>query len=142
MTRPAAVTRAADPHHPIRPTAAFSSPRRTLTGSGEALRIELPAPWTDHVELVAEALAGFEVDDEVRAPGTGPVAFGALPFEDERGGAERDGATTRSGGSVEREDVEGDGDSGVATPFGLNRRLHGDTLERPPLEPPISYIAL
>jgi len=85
VTRPAAVTRAADPHHPIRPTDAFSSPRRTLTGSGEALRIELPAPWTDHVELVAEALAGFEVDDEVRAPGTGPVAFGALPFDRDAG---------------------------------------------------------
>ena len=37
------------------------------------------------MELVAEALAGFEVDDEVRAPGTGPVAFGALPFDRDAG---------------------------------------------------------
>ena len=48
-------------------------------------RIDLPAPWPDHVGLVAEALAGIRRDDEVDAPGTGPVAFGALPFDRSRG---------------------------------------------------------
>lgn len=45
-----------------------------FAGRGEALRI----PSTDDV---AAALAGIEVDDEVGLPGTGPVAFGALPFQ-------------------------------------------------------------
>jgi menaquinone-specific isochorismate synthase len=60
---------------------AFHSPRRELWGTGEALRIELPAPWTDHVHLVSEALAAIDRDDAVRTPGSGPVAFGALPFD-------------------------------------------------------------
>ncbi len=81
-----AVTRGADtPSHPFGATVAFSSPRRSLSGHGEALRIDLPAPWPDHVGLVAEALAGIRRDDEVDAPGTGPVAFGALPFDRSRG---------------------------------------------------------
>lgn len=60
---------------------AFHSPRRELWGTGEALRIELPAPWTDHVHRVSEALAAIDRDDAVRTPGSGPVAFGALPFD-------------------------------------------------------------
>lgn len=60
---------------------AFCSPRRALWGVGEALRIEIPAPWIENVDLVARVLAGFRVEDEVRAPGTGPVAFGSLPFD-------------------------------------------------------------
>ncbi len=63
------------------PPTAFHSPRRELWGSGEALRIDLPAPWPDHVGLVAEALESITTDDEVRTPGSGPVAFGALPFD-------------------------------------------------------------
>jgi menaquinone-specific isochorismate synthase len=43
-----------------------------LAGRGVAARIP--------VEGAAEALAAVEVDDEVRLPGTGAVAFGALPF--------------------------------------------------------------
>ncbi|MBU6215988.1 MAG: isochorismate synthase [Acidobacteria bacterium] len=61
---------------------AFRSPRRSLWGLGVALRIELPAPWTDHVGVVGRALAdlagGAPNDAE---PGTGPVAFGALPYD-------------------------------------------------------------
>lgn len=79
------VTRAADldPGAPPAgaPITAFRSPRRELWGLGEALRIELPAPWPDHVGLVGEALDAIERDDEVDSPGSGPVAFGALPFD-------------------------------------------------------------
>jgi menaquinone-specific isochorismate synthase len=52
-----------------------------MWGVGEALRIDLPAPWPDHIELVAEALDAIPTDDEVDTPGSGPVAFGALPFD-------------------------------------------------------------
>lgn len=60
---------------------AFHSPRRELWGLGEALRIDLPAPWTDHVGRVAEVLGSIPTDDQVGTPGSGPVAFGALPFD-------------------------------------------------------------
>ena len=60
---------------------AFGSPRRALWGAGVALRIDLPAPWPDHVHRVSAALSQIRDDDEVRAPGSGPVAFGALPFD-------------------------------------------------------------
>ncbi|HTO01476.1 MAG TPA: isochorismate synthase [Microthrixaceae bacterium] len=60
---------------------AFCSPRRALWGVGEAARITLPAPWIENTHLVHEALSGFEVDDQVDEPGTGPVAFGSLPFD-------------------------------------------------------------
>lgn len=60
----------------------FERERRGLAGRGEALRIDLPgsdaagaaAAWAAAVERI-------EVDDEVGVPGTGPVAFGALPFD-------------------------------------------------------------
>ena len=83
-----AVTRAAhgDPGEP--PSApqlsAFRSPRRSLWGTGEALRIVVPGPWPDHVGAVTEALAAIEVDDDICEPGTGPVALGALPFDRDR----------------------------------------------------------
>lgn len=60
---------------------AFTSPRRTLWGLGEALRIEIPAPWSDNIGVVGEALSRFDLADEVALPGTGPVAFGSLPFD-------------------------------------------------------------
>ncbi len=63
------------------PVTAFRSPRRELWGLGEAHRIELPAPWVDHVGLVQEHLRAIETDDQVDTPGSGPVAFGALPFD-------------------------------------------------------------
>lgn len=78
-------TRAADfdPGHPPvgLQVSAFRSPRRELWGMGEALRIELPAPWPDHVARVSEELGAIASVDEVGAPGSGPVAFGALPFD-------------------------------------------------------------
>jgi menaquinone-specific isochorismate synthase len=59
---------------------AFSSPRRSMWGQGEALRIDLPAPWPDHVDRVAEVLSSLPT--EGRGPiGSGPVAFGSLPYD-------------------------------------------------------------
>jgi menaquinone-specific isochorismate synthase len=56
-----------------------------LAGRGVALRIPLPTgPGRLAVaaELVAEALAAIDVEDEVGLPGCGPVAFAALPFDE------------------------------------------------------------
>lgn len=65
-----------------RPDVAFLSPRRELRGWGEAMRIEVPAPWTERLGVVHEALASISDDrDGVSAPGSGPVAFAALPFD-------------------------------------------------------------
>ena len=79
-----AVTTAADQDpgepHPNEEIVGFSSPRRSVWGTGCAARIHLPAPWYKNVHLVAEALSLIDTHDEVRTPGSGPVAFGALPF--------------------------------------------------------------
>ncbi|MSV49133.1 MAG: hypothetical protein F2914_08910, partial [Actinobacteria bacterium] len=79
-----AVTRLAD-HEPgqdysVENIVAFSSPRRSVWGTGTAAQIHLPAPWPENVHLVAEALSQIQIEDEVGTPGSGPVAFGALPF--------------------------------------------------------------
>ncbi|MEO5678871.1 MAG: isochorismate synthase [Acidimicrobiales bacterium] len=60
--------------HPWRadPDVLFERDGWGFAGRGAALRV--PAA------VVASALASFDVDDEVGAPGTGPVAFAALPF--------------------------------------------------------------
>lgn len=83
-----AETRAADgdPGEPpsVPELSAFRSTRRSLWGTGAALRIVVPGPWPDHVGVVAETLDAIDVDDDVREPGTGPVAFGALPFDRDR----------------------------------------------------------
>jgi menaquinone-specific isochorismate synthase len=63
------------------PTTAFLSPRRELRGWGCATTVELPAPWVEHVATVAEVLGAVEVESDLDQPGTGPVAFGALPFD-------------------------------------------------------------
>jgi menaquinone-specific isochorismate synthase len=46
--------------------------RTGLAGRGSVVRAELGS--------IHEVLAGIEVDDDVQLPGSGPVAFGALPF--------------------------------------------------------------
>ncbi|HEY2428349.1 MAG TPA: hypothetical protein VGI06_05430, partial [Acidimicrobiales bacterium] len=52
--------------------------RAGLAGRGVAARI----PVTDDVDdAVNMAFAGIDVDDDVGLPGSGPVAFGALPFD-------------------------------------------------------------
>jgi len=68
---------------------AFSSPRRDLWGVGTAVRIDLPSPWVEHVEVVTRTLADLSRhvdpagpgDGDPDEPGTGPVAFGALPYD-------------------------------------------------------------
>ena len=52
----------------------------SLWGWGEAVRIELPAPWPEHVGRVAEVLRDIVTSDAGTWPGAGPVAIGALPF--------------------------------------------------------------
>lgn len=61
--------------HPVRtdPDVLFERDGHGLAGRGVAERIR--------VEDVPAALASFAVADEVGRPGTGPVAFGSLPFE-------------------------------------------------------------
>jgi isochorismate synthase len=59
----------------------FERGRSGLAGRGCAARV--PWPGGDPAAAarsVAAALPGVEIDDEVRLPGCGPVAFGALPF--------------------------------------------------------------
>ncbi|UDY36010.1 isochorismate synthase [Dermatobacter hominis] len=81
---PTARTEPGDPVDELPPpgvaAVAFSSPRRSLWGTGEALRIEVPAPWPDHVGVVAKALEAI-AHEGPQAPGRGPVAFGALPYD-------------------------------------------------------------
>lgn len=60
---------------------AFHSPRRSLWGSGTAARIEVPAPWPENLNLVSETLAAIDHSNGTGPAGSGPVAFGALPFE-------------------------------------------------------------
>ena len=57
---------------------AFASPRRVLLGEGIGARIEVPAPWPEHLEVVTEALADIEHDPD--AP-LRPTALGALPYD-------------------------------------------------------------
>ena len=61
--------------HPWRadPDVLFEREGWGFAGRGEALRV--PAG------VVASALASFDADDEVGRPGSGPVAFAALPFD-------------------------------------------------------------
>ena len=59
----------------------FEKGRSGLAGRGEALVIDWPAGDPAAAASAAAAtLAAIESDDEVVAPGTGAVAFGALPF--------------------------------------------------------------
>ena len=54
-----------------------------LAARGEAVRLEVAggAERTTSVTAAHEALAAMAGEDDVRLPGTGPVAFGALPFD-------------------------------------------------------------
>ncbi|WP_067969540.1 isochorismate synthase [Nocardiopsis trehalosi] len=60
-----------------------------LVAWGEAARITLPAEdtaggtarFTEAARLLAELWSSVEVDDAVRLPGTGPVAFGTFTFD-------------------------------------------------------------
>jgi len=52
-----------------------------LAARGEARRIEVPSLSPDSLAEVQRELASMVRVDEVRRPGTGPVAFAALPFD-------------------------------------------------------------
>jgi menaquinone-specific isochorismate synthase len=55
-----------------------------LWGSGTAAVIEVPAPWVDNLSPVSDALAAISLEDPEGSEGvgaSGPVAFGALPFD-------------------------------------------------------------
>jgi len=72
------------PDAPGLPTTMFLSPRRELRGWGEAFRIEVPAPWVEHLDVVTAALAAVTpgaASDVGDRPASGPVAFAALPFD-------------------------------------------------------------
>lgn len=59
----------------------FDKGRAGLAGRGSAITIDWPAgDATAAAGHAAHLLAGVDVDDRVGAPGTGAVAFGALPF--------------------------------------------------------------
>ena len=59
----------------------FEKGRAGLAGRGAALSIDWPAgDPSAAARAAAAALAAIPSDDEVAVPGTGPVAFGALPF--------------------------------------------------------------
>ena len=59
----------------------FRSEDRGLAARGVALRVELADGLAGAEGAVAAALAGFDTDDPIGRPGTGPVAIGALPFD-------------------------------------------------------------
>jgi isochorismate synthase len=59
----------------------FEKGRSGLAGRGCAVTLDWPAgDPAAAARGAAETLAAIEADDEVGVPGTGPVAFGALPF--------------------------------------------------------------
>lgn len=60
----------------------FERERVGLAGQGRAMEIDLPPlPPTEAGRVVSEAIAAITVHDEVGVPGSGPVAFAALPFD-------------------------------------------------------------
>jgi menaquinone-specific isochorismate synthase len=64
----------------------FEGPDLGLAGTGEVLRVGLPTGpgrVSAAADVVAGALSAIDVEDEVGRTGTGPVAFCALPFDDE-----------------------------------------------------------
>ncbi len=52
-----------------------------LAGRGETMRIEVPDTRPESLDRVTRALGDLTADDEVDRPGSGPVAFAALPFD-------------------------------------------------------------
>jgi len=61
----------------------FADDELTLAGRGHAALLPLPGGLaeSDGWRAVEAWLRDVEVDDDLHRPGTGPVAFGALPFE-------------------------------------------------------------
>jgi menaquinone-specific isochorismate synthase len=92
-----------------------------FAGRGEALRLRS----SDDVEAALTAIA---VDDEVGVPGTGPVAFGALPFQGD-------------GVLVVPEIVVGKADDGTrwVTTIGESEADPSLLADEPPMSPPSSF---
>ncbi len=91
-----ALTRVLGPGAPIDPIRVcgengvfFGNDQLVLAGTGRAAVLQLPGGLADRAACdAAEAwLAGLPSDDPIGLPGTGPVAFGALPFELDAPGA-------------------------------------------------------
>ena len=61
----------------------FRTEEGGLAAQGEAMRVDLPRGLSDpsSVAAVSAALDAIQTEDPVGAPGTGPVAIGALPFD-------------------------------------------------------------
>ncbi len=85
MTEPAALIATSQPDSPERdlpstvpdPTfRAWASPRRRILAGGCAMRISVPAPWPENLDVVSHALASIGCDDP-----SDVIALGALPFE-------------------------------------------------------------
>ncbi len=85
-----AITRALDAGPPVDPAAlagargvCFVSPALTLAGSGRAAVFSLAGGLLEPSGPagLVHRLGAIECDDPLGLPGTGPVAFGALPFE-------------------------------------------------------------
>ncbi len=55
--------------------------RRDLWGWGRAATLRLPAPWIEQLSTIDAVLSDCETTDAVRQPGTGPLAFAALPSD-------------------------------------------------------------
>ncbi len=56
-----------------------------LVGWGEAARIEVGSGanrFEDAAEALSAVFSSFDIEDEVQAPGTGPIAFGSFTFDD------------------------------------------------------------
>ena len=87
---PTAITTSGPVPVPAAPDVAVVTADLALWGAGTALRIEVPAPWPDHVAVVHAVLGGIRAVDDAPppvdtdgapAPGRGPVAFAALPYD-------------------------------------------------------------
>jgi menaquinone-specific isochorismate synthase len=61
---------------------------QVILGSGEALRLPLPAGWAApaHALWVRDVLSAIHTDDDLNVPASGPVAIGALPYDPTRPG--------------------------------------------------------
>jgi len=115
-----------------------------LVGWGSAAMITLPAGadrFAAGEKWLREIFDGAEVTDEVRVPGSGPVAFGSFTFDPASDGSvlivprtvagRRDGAAWVTTISPERDSRAAPGDPGAAPPrAGLPRRA--------PLSAPLS----
>ncbi|CAG7615567.1 isochorismate synthase MenF [Leucobacter soli] len=89
----------ADPRHPL----VWTRGDRGCVGVGEALRLHFSGPsrFADAAEAWRAISARAVIDDPVRMPGSGLVAFGSFAFADEAAGVDAPGARTDRDGEAE-----------------------------------------